>query len=88
MQQPLLRVQRFRRAASLCCPFQQPSCAFRWSAPDGLERLGDGPAVLAACELRPAGALGTLLFIHAPFELEDDEDDQGDDKGDDAGHLS
>ena len=27
-----------RRAASHCCPFWQPSCAFRWSAPDGPKR--------------------------------------------------
>ena len=28
-----------QRDASLCCPFWQPSCAFRWSAPDGPKRL-------------------------------------------------
>ena len=27
-----------RRAASHCCPFWQPSCAFRWSTPDGPKR--------------------------------------------------
>ena len=25
------------------CPFWQPSCAFRWSAPDGPKRLGTAP---------------------------------------------
>ena len=45
-----------QRDASLCCPFWQPSCAFRWSAPDGLKRLlgvpyaqGRGPCFFVAC---------------------------------------
>ena len=39
---------------SLCCPFQQPSCASHWSAPDGLERLWTAPTATSVMSRRPA----------------------------------
>ena len=46
-----------QRAASHSCPFWQPSCAFRWSAPDGPKRLSGRPlrtGPWAVYFLRPA----------------------------------
>ena len=36
-------VESHKRDASHSCPFWQPSCAFRWSAPDGPKRLPRSP---------------------------------------------
>ncbi len=55
-----------QRAASHSCPFWQPSCTFRRSAPDGPKRLpGPAPTHTAAGRfLRPAtGRLRTALIL-------------------------
>ena len=48
---------------SLCCPFQQPSCASHWSAPDGLERLWTAPTATSVMSRRPAGSPRASPYI-------------------------
>ena len=55
-----------RRAASHCCPFWQPSCAFRWSAPDGPKRpLGRPLRMMGAKGARCPQTAGRCSQNHA-----------------------